>query len=219
VGETDVSDKPAWVRALPPLDDADRDGLLDDRRRSFESLLAVDEAVEAIVDALRARGDLDRTVIVYLSDNGLSFGEHRWVRKTCPYEECTRVPFLVRHPGATAVTVRTVVSGIDLAPTLAEIAGIEPPGPVAGESLVGLVTGAGARSGSTAYLESPGDRLIPSWWQVRTRRFAYVELLTGERELYDLRADPYELENVVDDAAYAGVVARLAPRLERFRRS
>jgi arylsulfatase A-like enzyme len=219
VGEPDVTDKPGWVRALPPLDDADHEALLDDRRRSFASLLAVDEAVEAIVEAVRARGDLDRTVIVYVSDNGLSFGEHRWVRKTCPYEECTRVPFLVRHPDATSRTVRSVVSSIDLAPTLAEIAGIEPPEPMAGESLVGLLTGAVGRRDATAYLESPGDRLMPRWWQARTRRYAYVELATGERELYDLRADRYELENVVDDSRYAAVVARLATRLERFRRS
>jgi arylsulfatase A-like enzyme len=216
VGEADVSDKPAWVRALPPLDASDRAELRRGHRRSFETLLAVDDAVRAIVGALKARGDLERTVIVFVSDNGLAFGEHRWVGKRCPYDECIRVPFLVRYPPASGRTETSPVSTVDLAPTIAELAGVEPPGPVDGASLLPLLEGDRPAS-ATVFGEWTGDDAVPAWWEVRTAAFAYVELGTGERELYDLRADPFQLENTVDDPANATVVARLSEALERFR--
>ncbi len=99
VGEPDVSDKPAWVRALPRLDAQDIEALRRARRRASETLRAVDDAVRLIVAELRSRGELDETVIAITSDNGLAFGEHRWTRKSCPYEACLRVPFLVRAAG------------------------------------------------------------------------------------------------------------------------
>ncbi len=219
VGELDVTDKPAWVRALPPLDPSQRASLVQAHRRSFEALLAVDDAVRAIVTALGERGDLGRTLIVFVSDNGYSFGEHRWIAKRCPYEECTRVPLLVRYPTAAGRTERTPVSTVDLAPTIAEIAGIEPPGAVDGTSLVPLLEGDPAEGAGTVYSEWVGDEDVPAWWQIRTGDVAYIELGTGERELYDLRDDPFQLENVIGDPSRAEIVAGLAAALERFRRS
>jgi N-acetylglucosamine-6-sulfatase len=219
VDERNVRDKPAWVRALPRLSPAGLDGLERGQRRSFETLLAVDEAIRAIVMALGARDDLDRTVIVYVSDNGYSFGEHRWVTKTCPYEECTRVPLFVRYPPAAHRVEPAIVSAVDVAPTLAELAGAEL-ARVDGSSLVPLLAApaAGGPAGR-AFSEWVGDERIPGWWQVRTPGFAYVELETGERELYDLASDPHQLSNVGEDPAYAAVVARLSRALGRFRGS
>lgn len=219
VGELDVTDKPAWVRDLPPLDPSQREALVRAHRRSFETLLAVDDALRAIVAALKERGDLDRTLIVFASDNGYSFGEHRWIAKRCPYEECTRVPLLVRFPPAAGRTDQTPVSTVDLAPTIAELAGIEPPESVDGASLVPLLVGEPLEGAGTVYSEWVGDDDVPAWWQVRTADFAYIELGTGERELYDLRVDPFELENAIADPSRAQVVAGLAAALERFRRS
>lgn len=220
VRETDVTDKPAWVRALPELGPPARADLREDRRRSYEALLAVDEAVRGIVEALEVRGDLDRTVIVYLSDNGYSFGEHRWEKKLCPYEECTRVPFLVRHPLAASRAEEIPISGVDLAPTLAELAGIAPPSTVDGQNLVPLlVEGDASGISGTVFSEWVGDDRIPGWWQIRTEDLAYIELATGERELYDLRVDPYELANVAEDPAYAQDVERLSAALASFRAS
>lgn len=218
VGEADVSDKPAWVRALPPLGPEARAGLRQAHRRSFEALRAVDDAVRSIVEALEARGDLDHTVIVYVSDNGFAFGEHRWVKKTCPYEECVHVPFLVRYPLAPRRVEELPVSTVDLAPTIAELAGLEPPAGLDGTSLVPLIAAADPAGLSGAvFSEWVGDERVPGWWQVRTETFAYIELVTGERELYDLAADPYQLTNVADRSEYAGVLARLSAALEGFR--
>lgn len=218
VGEPDVSDKPAWVRSLPRLDAQDIANLRRARRRASETLLAVDEAVRRVVVELRSRGELDETVIVITSDNGLAFGEHRWTRKSCPYEVCLRVPFLVRVPDIEHRFERTVVSAADLAPTIAELAGVAPTIPFDGVSLVSLLR-SGTRAGlpGMVFAELQSDQRIPAWSALRGRRFAYVELVTGERELYDLRDDPFELVNVVDDPRYADDVERLAAALDAIR--
>jgi arylsulfatase A-like enzyme len=223
VGEPDVSDKPAWVRRLPEPDAARLAQLRSLHQRSFEALRAVDRLVARVVRVLRERGALDRTVIFFLTDNGFSFGEHRWVSKACPYEECVRTPFLVRFPSALSHVDDHLVSNVDLAPTFADLAGVAPGNRVDGRSLVPLLEGRSPPSWRTGVLlEYVGDRHIPAWWAIRTANFLYVEYATGERELYDLTgrlgpADPYELDNRADDPAYAPVLARLAARLAALR--
>jgi arylsulfatase A-like enzyme len=218
VGEPDVSDKPAWVRGLAPMDASALAEMREFRRRSYETLLAVDDAMRRIFDELEARGELGRTIIVYTSDNGFAFGEHRWVKKLCPYEACIRVPFLVRVPGVDHRVEPAIVSAVDLAPTIVDLAGVRPTTSFDGVSLVPLLR-TQDRSGlpGALFAEWVGDERVPGWWQVRTSRFAYVELATGERELYALRRDPYELVNVVDDPAYAAEVARLSAAVAAFR--
>ncbi len=218
-GEADVSDKPAWIRELPPPDAATLASYQASRRRSYESLLAVDEAVRALIQELRARGELRRTVIIFTSDNGLAFGEHRWAKKTCAYDECLRVPFLVRMPGVEHRVEASFVSTVDLAPTIAGLAGVEPPRSVAGTSLVRLLrTGRDGGLPDEVYAEWVGQGLpVSGWWALRTRGFAYVELTTGERELYALREDPFELVNVADERRFAAVVDRLSAGLDAYR--
>jgi N-acetylglucosamine-6-sulfatase len=218
-GEADVSDKPSWIRELPPPDPGTIASYEASRRRSYETLRAVDDAVRAVIAELRARGELRSTVIVYTSDNGLAFGEHRWARKSCAYDECLRVPLLVRMPEVGHRVETSFVSTVDLAPTIAELAGVEPTPPVAGTSLVSLLrTGRDEALARDVYAEWVGEGLpVPGWWALRTPDFAYVELTTGERELYALREDPFELVNVVDEPRFAAVVERLSAALDAHR--
>jgi arylsulfatase A-like enzyme len=222
--EADVSDKPGWVRDLPRISAA-RARLLQQRRRAqSETLLAVDDAVRRIVGAAAARGDLANTVIFFLTDNGFSFGGNRWVGKQCPYEGCIRTPFAVRVPWAPARSLPDVVSNMDLAPTIADLAGTSPRGPVDGRDLRPLID---PRSSATlerragALIEWLG-RGIPSWFGVRTENYCYVEDADGTVELYDLTGrrgapDPGELDNRADRPAYADVRARLASLLASLR--
>ncbi len=222
VGERDVSDKPAWVQALPPLDGHDRAELVRDQRREREALLGVDDEIHRLVDAIAARGDLDRTVIFFLTDNGYSFGQHRIRGKRCPYEECIRTPFAVRMPGRPARDVTGVVSNVDLAPTIADLIGIRPGLAVDGASFAQALLGRGWSPPEGALIEWAGDRTVPPWQGVRTTDFAYIEDADGTVELYDLtgalgRADPLELRNRAGETRYRGEVRRLAALLRRLR--
>jgi N-acetylglucosamine-6-sulfatase len=222
VGEADVSDKPAWIRALPPITEDQREEFRSDRRRGYETLRAVDAALRSIDDALRFRGDYGDTVVFYLTDNGYALGEHRWETKSCPYEPCVHIPFLVRVPGSPGGADDRLVSNVDLAPTIAELAGARPPGAQDGESLVPALRGAAPATRTGVLLEFAGGGGVPGWSAVRTRSFLWVELDTGERELYDLAgvlgpADPDQLVNRADAPAYAGVRRRLASRLQALR--
>ncbi|MGH2540147.1 MAG: sulfatase-like hydrolase/transferase, partial [Actinomycetota bacterium] len=79
----DVSGAPAWIRGLPPVDRPASARLDGQRRRMLETLAGVDRAFESLVAEIDARGELDDTLIVFLTDNGYSFGSHRWVGKRC----------------------------------------------------------------------------------------------------------------------------------------
>jgi arylsulfatase A-like enzyme len=115
------------------------------------------------------------------------------------------------------------VSNVDLAPTIAELAGATLAEPVDGRSIVPLLRGEASSGWRTGVLaEFRGSREIPSWWELRTRRYAYIEYGTGETELYDVegalgRADPYELRNVAGTPRYADEQQRLAEELRAMR--
>jgi N-acetylglucosamine-6-sulfatase len=161
-------------------------------------------------------------VVFYLSDNGYALGEHRWETKSCPYEPCVHIPFLVRMPGSPGGADDRLVSNVDLAPTIAELAGVRPARAQDGQSLVAALRGAAPPTRNGVLLEFAGGGGVPGWSAVRTRSFLWVELDTGERELYDLAgllgpADPDQLVNRADAPAYAGVRRRLASRLQALR--
>ena len=125
--EADVSDKPAYIRNQPRMDAAASARIDEFRRSQYASLLAVDRAVGTIVDALEQTGRLSNTLIVFTSDNGMLWGEHRWATKLVPYEESIHVPFIVRFDpmiGSPREDEHLVVN-IDLAPTFAELASVE----------------------------------------------------------------------------------------------
>jgi arylsulfatase A-like enzyme len=183
----------------------------DVRRRQLQSLLALDRSVKRIVDTLRRRNELDRTVILYTSDNGFLWGEHRLGGKLWPYEESTHVPLIVRTPWSTRPTVdHDAVLNIDLAPTIAAIARAEP-GPLEdGRSFLPLLRGRRIRWRSAYLIEYLGRTMLrqsgpPPYVAVHTSRYLYVEYQRGWRELYDLRRDPWELDNVAGSARYAPV--------------
>ncbi|MBI4260369.1 MAG: sulfatase-like hydrolase/transferase, partial [Actinobacteria bacterium] len=224
LNEKDVSDKPAWVQALPVLRTSQLDTLATERLAALETLLAVDEAIARIAGALEARGQLEETVIVVMTDNGYSFGEHRLDGKRCGYVSCARTPFFVRYPGASPVTDARPVSSVDLAPTFVELAGAHATIPIDGRSLVPILEGQPTSWPEGVLIEYIGNRKVPGYWGVRTTEFAYLELDTGEVELYDLAgvhgpADPDELENrcpgnpPVCQPPYAGERTRLAELL------
>jgi N-acetylglucosamine-6-sulfatase len=222
--EADVSDKP-WGSSIPPMDARKVTRYVDVfRRLTLESLQAVDRAVADIVKALRDRGLLDRTVIVFTSDNGHLFGEHRIVGKIWPYEESIRVPLIVRVPWASARRVETRLAlNVDLPATFAELAGVRPGLPQDGLSLLPLLRNApGVRWREEILIEYLGDApalepiRCPPYQGVRTERYKLVRYRNGWRELYDLARDPYELTNLAGRPEVRAVEQDLEARLARL---
>jgi len=260
--EEDVSDKPHWVRNNPPLDRKQIASMEDLYRKRLQSMLAVDDMIGQLVNALKESGELENTYIFFTSDNGFHMGQHRLTTgKWTAYEEDIRVPLIVRGPGVTeGQKLEQLVLNNDFAPTFADLAGAEVPSFVDGRSLVPLLSNdppspnnwrqaflveAAASEGrgppSPSVDESSvkplltGDPLPEGWrravqsgaWSrvdwgrprleaIRTEDHLYVEYGTGERELYDLIRDPYEVHNVYENAG-TDLVRRAEGRLAELR--
>ena len=219
--EADVSDKP-WASLHPPLtpqQQAATDAL---RLNMLRALEPVDRSVADLVRAVAERGQLDRTVFLFTSDNGYLWGEHRLGRKMWPYEESIRVPLLIRAPWITSGrTDDHLVLNIDLASTISALAGVKPGLRQDGRSLLPLLMDHATswrRSFVVEYLGNAIAGLPPPFEAVRTERYLYVEYTNGWRELYDLKRDPFELTNLAGDPAHAGLVAELSTRLSRLLR-
>jgi N-acetylglucosamine-6-sulfatase len=214
--EADVLDKPKWVRRLPILTPAQIDTIAIDRIGSHRELLSMDDGILALFNYLQSSGRLDTTVIVFVSDNGYSWGEHRWLKKPCTYEECIHVPLLIRYPGLEGNREETrMVSHADIASTLAEIAGATPELPQDGRSLVPLLENTADTWPTDVFLETFAGPL-KSAQGIRSTDWKYVEYANGDKELYDLIHDPYELENLAKKPAYALQMSDYANRLRRL---
>ena len=213
--EADVSDKPRFIRVRPRISAHRRAAIEENYRQELESLRAVDEGVARLVEALRAAGELERTLIVFTSDNGFFHGEHRLPNgKVMVYEPSIRVPLILRGPGVPrGGRRRQLVSNADLAPTILEAAGAEAPRVQDGRSLFELMRDRGLEWGRELLVEGPPGFQAVAFAAIRNERFTYVEYDSGERELYDLERDPHQLESLHADPAYADLQARLAERL------
>jgi arylsulfatase A-like enzyme len=195
--ERDVSDKPPFVRSATPILDTRRIRLAKAWNRVFGTLTDVDRWVGRLQRALPA-SVLDNTIVLFTSDNGFEWGDHRLTFKGYPYERSIAVPLILAGPGVRHGTNESIVSNIDIAPTVYALTGVEPPGPLDGRSLVPALTGGRLRTGGVL-LEHLSMRLAPSYCGLRTARWKYVVYRGGADELYDLRRDPYELRNVASD--------------------
>jgi N-acetylglucosamine-6-sulfatase len=215
--ERDTADKPRAIREAQsvPAGSAPTPALEGEYRGRMESLLAVDRMVGKIVDALRAAGELEDTYVVFTSDNGFLLGEHGLTGKHVLYEESVRVPLVVRGPGVASGARRSeLVQNIDLAPSITALTGAE-----AGLDPDGLpIFGPDVRppADRDLLIEYPESQVAFS--AVRTPDdLVYAEYASGEEEMYDLAQDPYQLENVASDPAYAEARDGLTKRLAELR--
>jgi N-acetylglucosamine-6-sulfatase len=214
--EARVADKPSYIKDRPSLPRSSQRAIDRFRLNQYRSLLAVDRAVASILDALRDTGRLSNALIVFMSDNGMLWGEHRWHSKFVPYEESIRVPFVIRDDAliASPRTDGHLVLNIDLAPTFAAVAGTGAPN-VEGRSLLPLLSSAEAPWRSDFLVEhlATTDDEVPTYCGVRAEGLIYVDYGTGEEELYDLVRDPLELTNRAKDPAYRDERRALRSRL------
>lgn len=226
VNERDLSDKPPYVRA----NKSSSRGIELFRRRQMRSLMSVDDMVAKIYKAMRRMEESRDTIAIFTSDNGYFWGEHGLRGKWLPYEQAVSIPFIVRWPGHIAPGARDdrLVVNVDIAPTILDAAGIDQRrgAPMDGRSFLD-----GSSDRSRVLLEYTrrdprGERAeVPTWQGVRTKAAAYTEYYGANgsvafREYYDLREDPYELENLLADGdpTNDGSAERLQARLRTDRR-
>lgn len=222
--------KPASQRQigkLPPLgpNTGTRDVTIRERQ---QTLMAIEDGVGQIFDALKETGQLDNTVIVLTSDNGYFYGEHGLsVERRLAYEESIRLPLLVRYPGLIKANtiLEACVLNIDIAPTLLALASVPVPGNMQGHSLVPLLRGKRNEWRRSFLIEYYSDRVFPrifkmGYQAVRNERWKYIHYLEldGVDELYDLKADPYEMKNVISQPHTEQTLKAMRKELEELLR-
>lgn len=179
-------------------------------RRYLETLLAVDESIERVIDWIKTQGLQNNTMIVYMGDNGFSFGEHGLIDKRHAYEESMRVPLLVWAPGMVKPNsvIEQNIMNVDLAPTFLELAGISKPSQMQGYSFADILKGRNVSwSRDKVFYEYYWEAAFPqtpTTFAIRTDRYKYIYYngIWDINELYDLQADPYEMNNLVRDTTF-----------------
>lgn len=192
-----IEPPPLWPKG-EPLSDADWEGY-------YSTISMLDEQIGRVLAKLQDLGQLDRTLIVVIGDNGFMHGSHGHKAKSVWWEESARVPAIARWPGKIkpGTVVSTPCVSVDLMPTFAEAGGAKAPAGREGRSLLPALTGAQPLR-TVAYSEVQAEREGGHWQLVRTAKFKYVRFSAGGREmLFDLEKDPNEKRDVVADPGYA----------------
>jgi N-acetylglucosamine-6-sulfatase len=220
--EDNLTDKPQWVQEHRPVMTSEDISYLTRQYRSrLASMLAVDDLIGAVVQALSANGELENTVLIFTSDNGFMYGEHRMAEKLALYEESIRVPLYIRAPGMTGPSqVDALVLNNDLAPTIASLAGATAEGLVMdGRSLREFLEGQTPSSWRKRFLvehwpSSSSELDLPAYVAVRSGPTAthVPEMVWAEYryygtpfawEQYDLRTDPLQMNSLHADTSEA----------------
>jgi N-acetylglucosamine-6-sulfatase len=190
-------------------------------RRYLETLLAVDESVDSILNWVKQQRLENNTMVVYMGDNGFSFGEHGLIDKRHAYEESMRVPMLVWAPGMIKArsVVEQVIMNVDLAPTFLELANVQKPAQMQGSSFLGLLTGKSANWNRDKvfyeYYWEAAFPQTPTTFAVRSNRYKYIyyQGTWDINELFDLQADPFEMNNLIRDSSFRKIGLALKDEL------
>ena len=189
-------------------------------KRYAETLLAVDESVGRVMEALKKRGELDSTLIIYMGDNGFAFGEHGLIDKRTAYEESMRVPMLARCPELFpgGGVVEQVVANLDIMPTCLAVAGVEAPAGMDGQNFLPLAQGKRVSWRDSLLYEYYWERNFPQTPTIhalRGDRYKYIRYhgIWDVNELYDLKEDPRETNNLISKPELAGVVKEMSAKL------
>src|SRR4051812_15646239 len=251
--EGNVNDKPRFIREAPYLSPEEIHTYRVYYDKALASLRAIDDGVKTVLDTLGSQHRLRNTYVIFTSDNGFFYGEHRLTGgKFLAYEPSTHLPFLIRGPGIKPGTATgEPAANIDIAPTVLELAGVKPDKSVDGTSLVPFFRDPSLRTRRPILFESfvetndveangeptaqrvvkelKGPRAEKSggatasivappkdYEGIRLGPYKYIEWPDGEKELYDINKDPYELNNIVRVPNYFPIRAFLHAQLIRL---
>lgn len=211
--EEDVSDKPDSISNQAPLTEEDIQSIDTTRRRQLLTLIALDRTIPDLINKLKETGELDNTVIIFISDNGKHWGEHRLDSKSTAYEESVKVPFAIRYPPLipTPYVDDRIVANIDIAPTIYELSETRQPDTVDGKSLLPLF-GGDTEWRDHILLEAWPDR--GAWSAIHTGDYIYIETQDDMSEFYNLKLDPFEMDNAINDPQYQEMIVKLQQYLQ-----
>ncbi len=185
---------------------------------------SVDRNIGRVLDYLEQKGLLDNTLIIYTSDQGFYMGEHGWFDKRFMYEESFRTPMLARLPGGKKGDITQLVQNIDHAATFLELAGVEIPADIQGDSYLPLLKGENPADWRQSlyyhYYEYPAEHAVKRHYGVRNNRYKLIHFYNDidEWELYDLEKDPNEMNNIYNDPANATLIKDLKAELVRLQK-
>jgi N-acetylglucosamine-6-sulfatase len=186
-------------------------------QRYTETLMGIDESVGAVLDYLDANGLAEDTLVIYMGDNGFSFGEHGLIDKRHFYEESAKVPLLVRWPSYLegGAPIDSLVQNIDIAPTILEAAGLAMPAHMQGASFVPLLDRKEVAWRDRIFYEYYWEMdfpQTPTMFGIRTERYKYIRYhgVWDTNEFYDLQADPNEMYNLIDAPEHQGRITGYA---------
>jgi N-acetylglucosamine-6-sulfatase len=189
-------------------------------RRYAETLLALDEGVGRVLDYLERSGLSKRTLVLYMSDNGFSLGEHGLIDKRHAYEESIRIPMLAWAPGYVppGSTVRQLVRNIDVAPTIMALGGLDLPPDMDGRSVLGALRGEPADDTVELLYEYYWEYAFPhtpTVFALRGPRYKYIYYhgVWDLNELYDLETDSLEQHNLIEVPAQQERIRDMRDRL------
>ncbi|MBI4910730.1 MAG: sulfatase [Acidobacteria bacterium] len=189
-------------------------------KRYAETLMAVDESIGRVLDALKRRGELDSTLVIYMGDNGFAFGEHGLIDKRTAYEESMRVPLLARCPDLFpgGITVKQVVAGLDIMPTVLDAAGVKGPTELDGRSWLPLTKGNAEGWRKELLYEYYWERNFPhtpTIHAIRGDKYKFIRYqgIWDVDELYDLEEDPLESRNLIFSEKHAAIIKKLREHL------
>ena len=193
-------------------------------RDYLATVLAVDENIGRLLNYLEKIGELDNTIIVYTSDQGFFLGEHGWFDKRFMYEECQRMPLIIRYPKAIKAgsTSNAISMNVDFAPTFLDFAGVDIPSDIQGTSLKPILVNEGKtpadwrKAAYYHYYEYPAEHSVKRHYGIRTQDFKLIHFYNDidEWEMYDMKADPREMNNVFGKPEYAKVQKELMVLLQ-----
>lgn len=190
----------------------------------LRSIQSVDDGVGRILDFLEENGLDENTIVVYTSDQGFYLGEHGWFDKRFMYEESFRTPLLIRYPKEIKAGAKLdqLVQNLDIAPTFLDYAGVDIPADMQGESFRDVVSGDTEVFRDYAYYtyyEYPAEHSVMRHYGIRTDQYKLIHFYhdLDYWELYDLKEDPTEMNNVYGQTGYATVQAALHKKVEEVR--
>jgi N-acetylglucosamine-6-sulfatase len=193
----------------------------------LRSLIAVDESLGTVLKTLDEIGELENTVIIYSSDNGYFMGDHTFLDKRLAYESSMRVPMIIRYPKM--ITKNSIIEeqclNIDLAPTILDLAGVEKPSYMQGESMVKLISGKKDKSWRKSmlfeyYVDDAWPYAGPNQVAVRTKKYKLIDNFLEDDidELYDLVNDPGEMKNLINDDDYNSIEKELRDESKKLQK-